>query len=65
METNEEKKLTLSLMIHNTPAALRFGSDGYFVTLAGTEQDKEQAAALLALNGTLLKVTFEIETVEG
>lgn len=41
------EKLELKLMIHQTPAALRFGGDGYFVTLSGTEKDKDKAARLL------------------
>lgn len=54
-------KLELKLSIHQTPAALRFGGDGYFVTFAGTEEDKDKAAALLALNGVPLKVTIEVD----
>lgn len=56
-----KQTLELRLHIHQTAAALRFGGDGYFVTFAGTEQDKEKAAALLALNGVPLKVTIEVD----
>ena len=56
-----KQTLELRLHIHDTPAALRFGGLGYFVTFAGTEEDKEKAAALLALNGVPLKVTIEVD----
>lgn len=54
-------RIELKLIIHNTPAALRFGADGYLVTFAGTELDKAEAAKLMLLNGMPLKVTVEID----
>lgn len=56
-----KQRIELQLTIHNTPAALRFGGDGYYVTFVGTEADKDKAAALLALNGVPLIVTIEID----
>lgn len=52
-------KVVLQVTIHDTPAALRYGGDGYFVTFAGTEFDKEEAAKLLLMNGRALRVTVE------
>lgn len=57
-------KLELSVTIHDTPAALRFGGDGYYVTFAGTELDKAKAMALAALTKTPLKVSIEIDASE-
>jgi hypothetical protein len=56
-----KEPIVLSVIIHQTAAALRFGGDGYFVTFAGTEQDKEQAKALVDLNNMRLKITVEVE----
>jgi hypothetical protein len=61
----DKEKLELRLCIHQTAAALRFGGDGYFVTFAGTEEDKDKAAALLALNGVPLLVTIEVDDGTG
>lgn len=58
-KTND--KIELSVIIHDTPAALRFGGDGYFVTFAGTEQDAAEAVKLCALKKVLLKVTVEVD----
>lgn len=57
------KKIELKVIIHPTPASLRFGDDGYFVTFAGTEADQEQAAALILLKKTPLKITVEIDAM--
>ena len=58
------KKIELLVTIHDTPAALRFGGDGYFVTFAGTEQDAAQAVKLCALKKMPLKVSIEIDANE-
>lgn len=56
-----KETLTLKLSIHNTPAALRFGSDGYFVTFAGTEEDSQEAMLLNLMKRKQLKLTIEID----
>jgi hypothetical protein len=61
----EKKKIELQVTIHDTPAALRFGGDRYYVTFAGTDYDKGKAAALMALNKTRLKVTIEVDETQN
>lgn len=61
MARKPKNKIELCVTIHDTPAALRFGGDGYFVTFAGTEVDKSKAAGLMALNKIRLKVTIEVD----
>ena len=59
--SNVIKPLVLSVIIHQTAASLRFGGDGYFITFAGTDFDKAEAAKLTLLNNVALKVTIEVE----
>ena len=54
-------KVVLSVIIHDTDASLRFGGDGYKLTFAGTEMDKEQAAKLILLKKTPLRLTIELD----
>lgn len=53
--------LKLNVTVHDTPAALRFGGDGYLVTFAGTELDKPEAAKLMLLTKARLRITIELE----
>ncbi len=59
------QKLELLVTIHDTPAALRFGGDGWFATFAGTQFDKDKAAVLTQLTGQRLKLTVEIDDSES
>ena len=59
--SKSNEKIVLSVIVHQTPAALRFGGDGYFITFAGTDFDKAEAAKLTLLNNVALKVTIEVE----
>lgn len=61
MSKDESFTVELKVTIHDTPAALRFGSDGYLITFAGTELDKAEAAKLLLVNKRALKLTVEID----
>ena len=56
---NKSERLELKVIIHPTPASLRFGGDGYYVTFAGTEEDSTEAMMLNFLKGKLLKITIE------
>lgn len=52
-------KIEFNASIHNTPAALRFGGDGAFITIAVPETDKLEAAKLIYMQGMNLKITIE------
>ena len=60
-KTGEPQRLTFRATIHDTAAALRFGGDGAFLTLAIPESDAGNAVALIALKKTALRVTIEVE----
>jgi hypothetical protein len=54
-------KIEFSASIHSTPAALRFGGDGAFLTFAVPETDKQAAIKLIYMQGKNLKITIEEE----
>lgn len=54
-------ELLLSVTIHDTPAALRFGGDGWMVTFAGTEADKHEAAKLMLFNKQELELVVRLK----
>lgn len=58
-------KIELSVILHDTAAAIRMGGDGYFITFAGTEADIDKAVSLVALKKMRLKLTVEVDDGEG
>lgn len=55
-------KLEFAAAIHDTPAALRFGSDEAYITLVVPACDVEKVVPLIALKKTPLRVSVEVVT---
>ena len=52
-------KIEFNASIHHTPAAIRMGGDGAFITIAVPETDKMEVVKLIHMQGKNLKITIE------